>query len=305
MIKSNYLMIFILSLAAIFGTAAQSDCNSKKNKNTQANANTIQNTISTNKMTNEKTEPISGGEMKILAEGSFGKIEQPFLFVARDPETFARLKNLIEDLPPASEVNFANQAVVAAFAGTKNTGGYSVEIKNAGGKISVSVNSPPPDAMVTEALTMPYKIAAVPVKSENPVNLEVSEEWKKTAEIYKISSGTFEYSGGITGRGKSFTAEGTIDVYRFDDLVTLRFNLSGTGAEKNMKLTETASGVLSGGKLEISRLDAGSFSEGPKPPVKVSGAIANDSLELSFEPLQSNVADGFQVRGKLKAVRNK
>lgn len=256
-------------------------------------------------MTNEKNEPAASGEIKILAEGSFGKIEQPFLFVARDPETYARLKSLLEDLPPAPEIDFANQAVVAAFAGTKNTGGYSVEIKTAGGKISVSVNSPPPDAIVTEALTMPYKIAAVPVESETPVNLEVSEVWKKTAQTYKISSSAFEYSGGITGRKKSFTAEGTIDVYRFDDLVTLGLNLSGTGADKNMKLTETASGVLSGGRLEISRLDAGSFSEGPKPPVKVSGTIANDSLELSFEPLPSNVADGFQVRGKLKAVRNK
>ncbi len=305
MIKLNFLTIFILSLAAIFGTAAQSDCNSKKNKNTQANGNTIQNTISSNKMTNEKTEPVAGGEIKILAQGSFGKMEQPFLFVARDPETYARLKNLVEDLPPASEIDFANQAVVAAFAGTKNTGGYSVEIKNAGGKISISVISPPPDAMVTEALTMPYKIVAVPVEAENPVNLEVSEDWKKTAQIYKVSSSAFEYSGGIAGRKKSFKAEGAIEVYRFGDLVTLRFNLSGTGAEKNMKLTETASGVLSGNKLELLRLNAGSFSEGPKPPLNVSGTIANDKLILTFEPLPTNVADGFQTRGKLEAVRDK
>lgn len=305
MIKSKFLTLFILSLTAIFGTAAQSDCNSKKNKNIQANANTIQNTISTNKMTNEKTAPSATGEIKILAQGSFGKMEQPFLFVARDPETYARLKNMVEDLLPASEIDFANQAVVAAFAGTKNTGGYSVEMKNAGAKISISVISPPPDAIVTEALTMPYKIAAVPVKAENPVNVEVSEDWKKTAQAYKVSSGDFEYSGGITGRGKSFKAEGAIDIYRFEDLVTLRFNLSGTGAEKNMRLTETASGVLASGKLELARLDAGTFSEGPKPPVKVSGTITNDSLELNFEPFPSNVADGFQMRGKLKGVRNK
>jgi hypothetical protein len=306
MIKSKLLTVFILSIVFIFGIAAESDCNSKKqNKNTRAGGNTIHNTINNNKMPGEETEPPAGGEIKVLAEGSYGKAEQPFLFVVRDAETYAPLKSMIENLPPASEIDFAKHSVIAAFGGTKNTGGYSVEIKKSGEKISISVKSPPPDAMVTEALTMPYKIAVVALEAENPLNLDVSENWKKAAQSYKVSSGEFEYSGGIAGRRKAFAAEGAIEVYQMGDLVTLIFKLAGKGENKGMRLTDTASGVLTGGKLELTRLDAGSFSEGPKPPLKVSGTMKDGELILNFEPLPSMIADGFQARGKLEAVKSK
>lgn len=305
MIKSKLLTVFILSLVFIFGIAAESDCNSKKqNKNMRGNGNTIQNTINNNKMPVEETEPPAGGEIKILAEGSYGKAEQPFLFVARDAETYAQIKNMIENLPPASEIDFTRQAVIAAFAGTKNTGGYSVEIKKSGEKISIAVNSPPPGAIVTEALTMPYKIAVAATKAGNALNLDVSENWKKAAQNYKVTSGDFEYSGGIAGRRKAFAAEGAIEVYQMGGLITLNFNLAGKGENKAMRLTDTASGVLTGGKLELARLDAGSFSEGPRPPLKVSGTMKDDKLSLNFEPLPSMVADGFQARGRLEAVKN-
>lgn len=302
MIKSNFLTFFILTLVSIFGVAAQSDCSSKKNnKNLPANTNSIQNTV--NKMP-ENQPPTAGDVLKTLAEGSYGEIKEPFLFVARDAETYAKLKNLPGNLPPASEINFGRQAVVAAFAGTKNTGGYSVEIKKTGETIFISVNEPPPGALVTEALTMPYKIAAVPIAAENSLNLNVSENWKKAAREYKVSSGAFESSGGITGRAKSFMAEGAINVYQFGNLITLDFNLSGAGAEKNRQLTEMASGVLSDGQISLTRIDAGSFSEGPKPPLKISGTVSNKKLILTFEPLKTKIPDSFQVSGKLEAVRN-
>lgn len=302
MIKSKLLKISVLSSVFIFGIAAESDCNSKKqNKNMKAGGNAVQNTINNNEMKDEESKPPAAGEVKVLAEGSYGRAEQPFLFVARDGETYAQLKNMIENLPSASEIDFAKRAVVAAFAGTKNTGGYSVEIKKSGEKISISVNSPPPGAMVTEALTMPYKIVAV--EAGNSLNLDASENWEKTAQTYKVSSGDFEYSGGIAGRRKAFAAEGAIEVYQMGELVTLDFNLAGKGENKAMKLTDTASGILKGDKLELARLDAGSFSEGPKPPLKVSGAISGGKLNLNFEPLPSMVADGFQARGRLEAVK--
>ena len=251
-------------------------------------------------------EPLSPADkIKVLAEGSYGRAEEPFLFVARDAETYAPLKNMLENMPAASEIDFKSQAVIAAFAGTKNTGGYSVEIKKSGDKISISVNAPPPDAMVTEALTMPYKVVVVSVEEENFLNPDVSENWKKAAQTYNISSSEFEYSGGFAGRRKPFTAEGIIHFWQFGDLVTLNFNLAGKGENKAMKLTETASGYLKDGKLNLARLDAGSFSEGPKPPLKVSGTLTNGKLILNFEPLPATAADGFQARGKLEAVKIK
>ena len=89
------------------------------------------------------------------------------------------------------------------------------------------------------------------------------------------------------------------------DLATLKFNLAGTNAEKNMRLTETASGTAKNGAIDLARLDAGSFSEGPKPPLKVSGTISGDKLSLNFEPLPTNIRDGFAVRGKLEANAGK
>lgn len=245
------------------------------------------------------------GEVKIIAEELYSNFETPFVFVARDAKTYERLKNLVNDLPAVSEIDFSKQAVVAAFAGMRATGGFSVEIKRTDGKISVSVNKPAPDSFVTEALTYPYKIALVPVEEEKSLNLSIAEDFKTAVQTYRIASSEFEYSGGFAFRQKKFSAEGTISILRFGDLITLDFDLSGKGADKEMKLTETASGILKDGKIELYRLDAGSFSEGPKPPVKVSGSMSDDKLNLTFEPLPTNVADGFSMSGKLEAVKNK
>lgn len=263
--------------------------------------------------TNEKIEaceptPLSDGktaELKTIAEGVNSKIETPFVFVARDAKTYELLKSKVENLPAASEIDFTKYAVVAAFAGTKNTGGYSLAFKQTGESYSVEVLSPPQGAIVTEALTSPYKVTLVPVEEEKSLNLTVSDDFKSSVKTYKISSSEFSYSGGFAYREKKFSAEGTIDVMQTGNLVTLDFNLSGKNTDSEMKLTETASGTLKDGKIELKRLDAGSFSEGPKPPDKISGSLNENKLSLTFEPLPTNVADGFSMSGKLEAVKNK
>lgn len=295
---------FLLLIVVCFALFA---CVAAQNKQTPATEKPV-NKSENVKIKTEATpcEPLSlspADNIKVLAQGSYGRAEEPFLFVARDAETYAPLKNMLENMPAASEIDFKSHAVIAAFAGTKNTGGYSVEIKNTSGKISISVNAPPPDAIVTDALTMPYKVVVVSVEEENFLNLDVSENWKKALQTYNVSSGDFEYSGGIAGRRKPFTAEGTIDVWQFGDLITLNFNLAGKGENKAMKLTEMASGYLKDGKLSLARLDAGSFSEGPKPPLKVAGTMKDGKLILNFEPLPANIPDGFQARGKVEAVK--
>ena len=186
----------------------------------------------------------------------------------------------------------------------KNTGGYSLAIKKSGETFAVEILSPPPGAIVTQVLTSPYKVILVPVEEEKSLNLIISADFKPAVTTYKISASEFEYSGGFAGRLKRFSADGTIDVMQAGDLVTLDFNLSGKGADSAMNLSETASGTLRNGKLALPRLDAGSFSEGPKPPVKVSGSINENKLNLTFEPLPTNTADGFSMSGKLEAIKN-
>ena len=125
------------------------------------------------KKANEKIEacqptPLNdpSAEAKTIAEGAMSRVETPFIFIARDAKTYEKLRSLVEDLPAVSEIDFTKQAAVAAFAGTKNTGGYSVSIKQTGENASVEVVKPPKDALVTMALTSPFKIALVPVEEE-------------------------------------------------------------------------------------------------------------------------------------------
>ena len=257
------------------------------------------------KVTSSMNDKSSDSRIKVLAEGSYGAAETPFIFVARSTETYAELRQIVENLPPVAEIDFSRAAVVAAFAGTKNTGGYSVAVRNANGKFTVDVVEPPPGAITTDALTMPFVVAQVLVEEENPLSLEASADWKNAMQMYKVVAGDFESSGGFAGQLKKFKAEGKIGVLRFGDYATLVFNLLGKGADKNLKLTEIASGTIKNGAFYLARLDAGSFSAGPKPPLKVSGIIADNKLSAALEPLPTRIADGFQVSGTIEAIKIK
>jgi hypothetical protein len=65
-------------------------------------------------------------------------------------------------------------------------------------------------------------------------------------------------------------------------------------------LNETASGTSKNGEVNLKRLDAGTFADNPKPPMKISGKL-DKILSLKFVPLPTNVADGFAVSGMLEA----
>jgi len=67
---------------------------------------------------------------------------------------------------PAPEVDFSAQMLVGVFSGEKPTGGYSISIQRVleGPKtiiVEYQEKSPPPDVMVTMALTYPCQIIAV------------------------------------------------------------------------------------------------------------------------------------------------
>ena len=118
----------------------------------------------------------------VLAEGSAGGMEKPFIFVARDKETYAALQKMVENLP--GKVDFSKSAVVAAFLGTKPTGGYSVGFSAdtflndpyTGAKLSITAINPTPGRPVTEALTSPFKVVSIPVAKDKTLKVETAAE---------------------------------------------------------------------------------------------------------------------------------
>lgn len=85
-----------------------------------------------------------------------------------------------EPPPPIPEVNFARYSVVAAFAGEKPTGGYSIEIVKAEASrsqakerssivIIVQQHEPKDDEFVTEGFTYPYHMIKISKLDENKI----------------------------------------------------------------------------------------------------------------------------------------
>ena len=245
-----------------------------------------------------------GANIKTIAEGSDAGVSTPFVFVARTPETFKLLQALVKNLP-TEPIDFKRTAIVAAFAGTKNTGGYSLEFAGAADKLSVKVLAPPKDAFVTQSLTAPYKIVSVEVEQENGLYLDLSSDFTKTAKNYRLTSGKFEFSGGIAGVTKIFKAQGTIRVLSYGNFATLIFNLNGKGSDAKRKLFEAASGALSkNGKINVARIEGGDFIERPHPFMTASGNFTGKKLVLVFVPGKREgytVSDGFAGGGKLEA----
>ena len=74
--------------------------------------------------------------------------------------------------PP--QVDFAADSVVILLAGSRRTGGYSVDVRGARleGRtlvIDAAVKGPPPDAIVTQAFTSPFAVIAVNTKNFDDV----------------------------------------------------------------------------------------------------------------------------------------
>ena len=67
---------------------------------------------------------------------------------------------------PAPEVDFSRDMVVAMFAGSRPSAGYSIEIvsverENGALTVKFRESAPPSDAMVAEVLTSPFHLAVV------------------------------------------------------------------------------------------------------------------------------------------------
>ncbi len=114
----------------------------------------------------------SGGEtveMSTIASGSYAVSEAKTAVVALSEADYQRMwKELIGSGEAAApDADFATGTVLFLFAGTRTTGGWSVEpsavtMETGGTAVIVAkIKGPPAGSMVTQALTSPYAVVFV------------------------------------------------------------------------------------------------------------------------------------------------
>jgi hypothetical protein len=111
--------------------------------------------------------------------GFHSGITKPGTFVFRDRaawESFWRRHDTSPSASPPPAVDFQKAMAAAVFSGEKSTGGFAVDIvdvRDLGQDLLVLYRetAPPPNAVVTEALTQPFHIRLIP-RSTKPVRFQ-------------------------------------------------------------------------------------------------------------------------------------
>lgn len=252
-------------------------------------------------------EQVMKGELNVLAGGMYGSVEDAFVAVVRDAQTYAALRALVAQLPEMNADAFKKNAVVAAFLGTRRTGGYGVEItRNGEGTIRFAETKPPAGAITSQALTAPFKIVSVALDEQASLKIETGEAWTDAMRPYRVSGGEFESSGGIAGRMEKFALGGELRAGRLGKLVSIAFMLKTTGGARPRALQTVATGTTTDAAgFVIPRLEGGSLVEWPNGGLRATGRFdsdAGDNLALGFNSLPAPYSDSFSGRGKLDAV---
>ena len=122
-----------------------------------------------------------------IAKGAFSGVSEPIQKVIQDKVAWEKLwsehrANMKGDLK-VPEIDFSKEMVVFAALGRQRTGGYAIEVSNirpASNRLQISIKrkTPPAGAMVTQALTAPFHIVAVPKSDLKPEFVEVKQEKK-------------------------------------------------------------------------------------------------------------------------------
>lgn len=317
MLRMNAIVIVALMLLAMNG-AGGAACNAKQqgrvteatptppeNKNATATLPTPTPTVTPERGGEETVST----EIKTLAEGQYGRVEEAFVAVARDAETYAALRGLVGELPDVKADFFDGNTVVAAFLGTRNTGGYGVTVTGSATEgIRLAEKKPQPGGFTTQALTAPFKVVSVPHVGHRTLPIEAGEPWSRALRSYQVKSSDFTSGGGFAGRTETFRLEGTLGTLRHNNLVTFAFDLKSAGAQKERALRNLATGKLAtDGGVRVGRLDAGTLVDQPNDGLRATGRFtANDAnLSLTFEPHPTNISDGFGGSGKLEAESRK
>lgn len=110
-------------------------------------------------------------ELRTLGSGSYAtaKPDAPQSAAAHDQKTYENLWATMIGGGEMPSVDFGKEAVVFLLAGSRPTGGYSIEARGAtmDGEtlvVDAAIKGPPRDSMVTQAFTSPYAVVAVSAK---------------------------------------------------------------------------------------------------------------------------------------------
>lgn len=297
--------LFPLTALAVLLTnpAGYAACNTRQGE-TQQPDSLVKQTASETPAAPEKgaTQAQQGARMEIktLKQGAYSSMQDPFLLVVRDRETYLAARREIKELPEVAENFFRENALVAAFLGARNTGGYSVVITLENNTVTVRPKNPPADAMTTQAFSFPFAVASIKAAPEQALEIDAGPAWKMRP--YRVASGELKVAGGIVGRERAFRLDGEIAVMRHAALVTLSFNLKKDNAGRELKAV-TSGIVKQDGGLVLSPLVINELVETPHGLLTITGAFANneDQLTLSLKTNPSNIADSFNAQGKIEA----
>ncbi len=252
----------------------------------------------------EKGKPASG-QMKVLAEGFHSAVTHPFVAVLRDQRTYQDLRKLDGSLPPLDKDFFEASVVVAAFLGERNTGGYAVEFtREVGGEIHIGEKKPGKGMMVTQMITSPFKIVVIEGSPNARVPLSLDLAWLHRAQTYRVTSGTFTYSGGFAGKSETFALKGRVLALREEKLVSLLFDISSSDARETRSLADSTTGVVTAdGGIASARMSAWSLVPPPNGGLQVSGMLSDEGkkLLLQFASMPTNIADGYGGCGSIEA----
>jgi len=287
-------LVLVAMLSTILlGGGGAAGCREKQNTNRQ-----------TEKASPPAIEKQTGGagEFKVLAEGFHSSIDKPFVAVIRDVDTYAALTKLDANLPKLDSSFFDSNALVAAFLGQRNTGGYAVEISREGESgLRLVERKPGKGMMVPQIITAPFKIISVEGGASAAIVLSLDDAWKAGMQIYRMTSAVFTSGGGFSGRTEDFRLEGEVSVARADRLITLAFDIRSSNSEKRRSLSEFATGVVHDREISVQRFSAGLLVDNPNPGLQASGTVAEKKLSLQIGSRPTTIADGYTGSGSLEA----
>ena len=285
----SVLSSFLLSGGGAAGCRAKSNTNSQSEKASQSPV---------------ETQTPTTNHLKVLAQGYHSSINEPFIAVIRDAETYDALTKLEGNLPKLDARFFDSNAVVAAFLGQRNTGGYAVEIRREGkGGVRLIEKKPGKGMMVPQMITSPFKIVSFSIGATSPI-VAVGESWEPRNQAFHVDNGKFVMSGGISGRSEEYGLEGTVNVMKVDGLATFSFILKNAGETNEHLLFEVATGIVdSNGAITIRKVSALTLVSEPNAGLQAKGRfVAHETrLTLEFESLPSMIADGYTGSGKIEA----